>query len=84
MISSTDATPTRSQGYKVRAMNVTDRIRYELMNSPVPRNQIAIATGIAPSQLSRITHGKIVPGGETIDVLANYFNLVLRKRNQPR
>lgn len=60
--------------------SVSDTLRRAIENAPETRYQIAKATGIAESTLSRFVVGNRPLSGQSIDTLAEYLGLELKPK----
>lgn len=56
---------------------ISERLRAAILETPGTRRQIAFATGVAESVLSRFVRGEQGITIDTADLLADYFNLDL-------
>jgi transcriptional regulator with XRE-family HTH domain len=59
-------------------VNITETLRTAIQRTDVSRYEIAKATGIAQSALSRFIHGERGLDGDSINKLCQYFGLELR------
>jgi transcriptional regulator with XRE-family HTH domain len=61
-------------------MAISEQLRDAILAGPQSQYQIAAATGIARSVLSRFVRGRQGIGPATVDVLADYLGLELVKK----
>jgi transcriptional regulator with XRE-family HTH domain len=67
-----------------KRQTVTEQLREAILAAPISRRQIALATGVIESSISRFVNRKAGIDGTSIDRLCQYLGLELTAVEKPK